>query len=64
MGLLPADFIISIEFGDDSGTVRLGGDHEFIVEPANGNQSVSLDDDKLDLIRRIQAVEDEVTGGA
>lgn len=62
MGLTPADFIIVIEFGDDSGKVTLGSGHELYVEPADGNKSVGLDDSKLDLIRRIQAVEDEVTG--
>jgi hypothetical protein len=60
MALNGSDFMISVKF-DDEDEVQLGGGGEFFLTPGEGRTSFMLDDDRLSLIRALQAVEEDLT---
>ena len=54
----PADFTVSIEL-DAGGKITLGGDDVIFVYPTGDDESVTLDDQVLNLIRLLRAAEVE-----
>jgi hypothetical protein len=54
------EFSIQIEF-DDGVKVTLGGDDELFVEAGSGSETATLNDVRLELIKRLQDVQTEVT---
>ena len=54
----PADFTVSIEL-DAGGKIVLGGDDVIFVYPTGDDESVTLDDQVLNLIRLLRAAEVE-----